>query len=93
MSLQPPRHLVSLVFHQSAQILLIVTSQYKISVQRTQANLVLTPVIWYTEYYEFIYRYGEVLTQLPYEIKVKMPPTDRGKRGYSNKLTASLRSN
>lgn len=42
--------------------------------------------------YEPVHRYGEVLTQLPFEIKVNMPATDSGKRGYSNKLTRSIRN-
>lgn len=37
------------------------------------------------------YWYGEVLTQLPYELKLTMPRTDRGKRGYSNSYIAKLK--
>ena len=44
------------------------------------------------EIYEFIYRYGEFITQLPFELKLKMPPTDRGGRGYSDKYIAQLKS-
>ena len=34
-------------------------------------------------------RHNEFLTQLPFELKLAMPPTDRGKRGYSDKLVAN----
>jgi hypothetical protein len=44
------------------------------------------------EVYESIYWYDEVLTQLPFEIKLKMPPTDRGGRGYSDKYIAQLKN-
>lgn len=40
--------------------------------------------------YEFIYRNSKVLTQLPLDIKMRMPATDKGKRGYSDKLVAKL---
>jgi len=33
-------------------------------------------------------RYGEVLTQLPFELKIDMPPPDRGGRGYSDEYIA-----
>ena len=36
------------------------------------------------------YRYGEVLTHLPYELKLRMPPADRGKR-YPNSYTKNLK--
>ncbi len=50
------------------------------------------PLLWYNSRYEFIYRYGEVLTQLPFEIKVQMPPTDSGKRGYSDTYINQLKA-
>ncbi len=40
--------------------------------------------------YEPINRHSKVLTQLPFELKLRMPNTDRGGRGYSNQLVASL---
>ena len=41
--------------------------------------------------YEFTSnRNSKVLTQLPFELKLEMPPTDKGKRGYSDKLVANL---
>ena len=61
------------------------------------------PLLWYNETYEFIYRYGKVLTQaktnnlspatqIPFEIKLAMPKPDRGGRGYSDKLVARLQN-
>ena len=41
---------------------------------------------------EPVHRYGEVLTQLPFEIKVQMPPTDSGKRGYSDTYINQLKA-
>ena len=38
--------------------------------------------------YECIYRHGEVLTQLPFKIKVAMSSTDRRGRGYSDQYIA-----
>lgn len=38
------------------------------------------------------HRNSKVLTQLPFELKKSMPPTDCGKRGYSEKFTARLQS-
>ncbi len=35
-------------------------------------------------------RNSKVLTQLPFEITMSMPPTDRGKRGYSDTLVSKL---
>ncbi len=32
----------------------------------------------------------KVLTQLPFVLKLQMPPSDRGGRGYSNKHTRKL---
>ena len=62
-----------------------------------------SPLLWYTWIYEFIYRYGKVLTQaktnnlspatqIPFEIKLAMPKPDRGGRGYSDKLVARLQN-
>lgn len=46
--------------------------------------------------YESSNRYGEILTQLPFELRVEMPEPDSG-RGYSNeyvfKAQCMLRSN
>ena len=39
---------------------------------------------------EFIYWYDDFITQLPFELKLTMPPTDRGGRGYSDELIAKL---
>jgi len=36
-------------------------------------------------YFESFYRHSEVLTQLPFELRLEMPPTDRGGRGHSDK--------
>ncbi len=33
----------------------------------------------------------KVLTQLPFELKLTMPPTDRGGRGYSDKYVFQVR--
>jgi hypothetical protein len=38
--------------------------------------------------YELIYRYDDFITQLPFELKLTMPPTDRGGRGYSDEFVA-----
>lgn len=46
-------------------------------------------MVW--SFYEFRNRYGEVLTQLPFEIKVAMQLPDRGGRGYSNKYIETIR--
>lgn len=35
---------------------------------------------------DFIFRNSKVLDQLPFKLKLKMPPGDRGKRCYSGKL-------
>jgi hypothetical protein len=40
--------------------------------------------------YEFEYRYDDFITQLPFELKLTMPPTDRGGRGYSDEYVANL---
>ena len=37
-----------------------------------------------------INRHIKALTQLPFELKLQMPPTDRGGRGYSDELVARL---
>ncbi len=37
---------------------------------------------------EFIYRYRYCVTQQPFELKLTMPPTDRGGRGYSDEYVA-----
>lgn len=37
-----------------------------------------------------IYRHSEVVTQLPFELKLTMPPTDRGKRGYSDSYISKI---
>jgi len=34
------------------------------------------------------YRYDDFITQLPFELKLTMPPTDRGSRGYSDEYVA-----
>lgn len=36
-------------------------------------------------------RHSESVTQLPLEIKLAMPPTDRGGRGYSDEYVTILR--
>jgi len=41
--------------------------------------------------YEFIYWHSEFLTQLPFELQIAMPATDRGKRGYSDSYTKKLK--
>ncbi|MDB5161919.1 MAG: hypothetical protein JWM52_427 [Candidatus Saccharibacteria bacterium] len=41
--------------------------------------------------YEFIYWHNEFITQLPFELKLTMPPTDKGRRGYSNSLVAKVK--
>jgi len=38
------------------------------------------------------HRHGEVLTQLPFEIKTTMPATDKGKRGYSDQYIAQAKA-
>ena len=38
--------------------------------------------------YELIYWYDDFITQLPFELKLTMPPTDKGGRGYSDELVA-----
>lgn len=50
------------------------------------------PLLCYTYMYEFRNRYGEVLTHLPYELNLRMPATDRDKRGCLYNLVASLRT-
>jgi len=45
----------------------------------------------YTISYEFIYRYDDFITQLPFELKLTMPPTDRGGRGYSDSYIKKLK--
>ena len=35
-----------------------------------------------------INRYDDFITQLPFELKLTMPPTDRGGRGYSDEYVA-----
>jgi len=45
----------------------------------------------YNWIYVHLMRNSKVLTQLPFEIKMSMPPTDRGRRGYSDTLVANLR--
>ena len=44
------------------------------------------------EVYESIYWHSESVTQLPFELKISMPPTDRGKRGYSDEYIKRLKS-
>ncbi|MDQ5886079.1 MAG: hypothetical protein QG628_476 [Patescibacteria group bacterium] len=44
--------------------------------------------ICYNTVHEFIYRYDDFITQLPFELKLTMPPTDRGGRGYSDEYVA-----
>jgi len=39
-----------------------------------------------------INRYDDFITQLPFELKLTMPPTDRGGRGYSDKLVAEIKN-
>ncbi len=39
--------------------------------------------------YESINRYTYLVTQQPFELKLTMPPTDRGGRGYSDKYVAN----
>lgn len=40
---------------------------------------------------EHLMRNVQILTQLPFEIKMRMPPTDKGKRGYSDEFVAKLK--
>lgn len=40
--------------------------------------------------YEPEHWHSEVITQLPLELKLTMPPTDKGKRGYSNEFAKRL---
>jgi|GEM_PF-5245547 len=42
-------------------------------------------------FYGVINWYDDFITQLPFEIKLTMPPTDRGKRGYSDAYILRLR--
>lgn len=43
----------------------------------------------YNTGHEFIiYRYRYSVTQQPFELKLTMPPTDRGGRGYSDEYVA-----
>jgi hypothetical protein len=42
--------------------------------------------------YEFIHRYDEFITQLPFELKLTMPKPDRGGRGHSDTLVAQLQN-
>ena len=37
-------------------------------------------------------RYGDFITQLPFELKLTMPKPDRGGQGYSDELIAQLKS-
>ena len=39
---------------------------------------------------EPVHRYDDFITQLPFELKLTMPPTDRGGRGYSDEYVAKL---
>lgn len=39
---------------------------------------------------EFIYRYDDFITQLPFELKLTMPQTDKGSRGYSDEYVAKI---
>jgi len=49
--------------------------------------MIVTSVILYL--YELSFdRYDEFITQLPFELKLTMPPTDKGGRGYSDELVA-----
>jgi hypothetical protein len=43
-------------------------------------------VLNYTYGFEYWYRY--CVTQQPFELKIQMPPTDRGGRGYSDEYVA-----
>lgn len=36
--------------------------------------------------YESFYRSGDFVTQLPFELKLNIPPTDLGKKGYSSRF-------
>ena len=36
------------------------------------------------------YRYDDFITQLPFELKLTMPPTDKGGRGYSDEYIAKI---
>lgn len=40
--------------------------------------------------YEPFHWYDDFITQLPFELKLTMPPTDRGGRGYSDEYVAKL---
>lgn len=51
-----------------------------------------TPVMLQLDY-ESIHRHSEFLTQLPFELKIAMPPTDSGNRGYSDKYINRLKVN
>lgn len=52
-----------------------------------QAKILQGPIFCYTHTYEFIHWHSEFLTQLPFELKLTMPPSDIGGRGYSDAYT------
>ena len=43
--------------------------------------------------YELIYRLSQNANQLPFELKLTMPPTDKGVRDYSDEYLAKIKSN
>lgn len=41
---------------------------------------------------EFIHWYTYCVTQQPFELELTMPPTDKGKQGYSDEYVALMRT-
>lgn len=50
----------------------------------------MLPLLCYTYTYEFRNWHIKVLTQLPFELKLRMPNTDRGGRGYSDEYITTI---
>jgi len=65
-------------------ILLMANSTTSLIPWATFGTASFTPKKLVKYYYESIYWYTYSVTQLPFELTLRMPPTDRGKRGYSN---------
>lgn len=61
-----------------------------IGVRKYFTLLDLRLYLCYTVSYEFIYRYKYCVTQQPFELKLTMPPTDRGGRGYSDEYVSKV---
>lgn len=50
----------------------------------------ILPLLCYNKKHEFIYWHIKVPTQLPFELKLRMPSTDHGGRGYSDEYIATI---